>query len=204
MQESEESAKELHEEQKALVLEEDNVRNSSKKLEKTQKMRERREFENRTYRSEAEKLEEEVEDKNHQNSSLRSKVNQLTGENLHLRVMRLDMENEVGVDQACTDKGERDFKRTQEAKLFQDKYVGQLLEEVEELQNLCCQYEAQAASMDSGTADTMENVRRAEEEIASVRSQINKIVANWTNTVININKVTGIINIIKRNLLFNF
>ena len=43
MQESEESAKELHEEQKALVFEEDNVRNSSKKLEKTQKMRERRE-----------------------------------------------------------------------------------------------------------------------------------------------------------------
>ena len=201
MQESEESAKELHEEQKALVLEEDNVRNSSKKLEKTQKMRERREFENRTFRSEAEKLEEEVEDKNHQNSSLRSKVNQLTGENLHLRVMRLDMENEVGVDQACTDKGERDFKRTQEAKLFQDKYVGQLLEEVEELQNLCCQYEAQAASMDSGTADTMDNVRRAEEEIASVRSQINKIVANWTNTVININKVRGIIKIIKRKLL---
>ena len=165
------------------------MRNSSKKLEKTQNTREKREFENRTFRSEAEKLDEEVEDKRQQNSSLRSKVNQLTGENLHLRVMRLDMENEVGVDQACTDKGERDFKRTQEAKLFQDKYVGQLLEEVEELQNLCCQYQVQAASMDGGTADTMDNVRRAEEEIASVKSQINKIVANWTNTVININKV---------------
>ena len=165
------------------------MRHSSKKLEKTQNKREKREFENRTYRNDTEKLDEEVEDKNEQNSKLRGKVNELTGENLHLRVLRLDIENEVGVDQACTDKGERDFKRTQEAKLFQDKYVGQLLEEVEELEGLCSQYQAQAASMDSGTTDTMENVRRAEQEIVSVKSQANKIVANWTNTVININKV---------------
>ena len=66
---------------------------------------------------------------------------------------------------------------------------GQLLEEVEELENLCGQYEVQAASMDGGTVDTMENVRKAEEEIRAVKSQINKVVANWTNTVININKV---------------
>ena len=43
--------------------------------------------------------------------------------------------------------------------------------------------------MDNGTVDTMDNVRRAEKEIGSVKSQVNKIVANWTNTVININKV---------------
>ena len=43
--------------------------------------------------------------------------------------------------------------------------------------------------MDGGTVDTMENVRKAEEEIRAVKSQINKVVANWTNTVININKV---------------
>ena len=122
--ESEEFAKELHEEQKGLVLEEDIVRNSSKKLEKKQNKRERRELENRNYRVEAEKLDEEIEVKSLQNSSLRSKVNDLTGENLHLRVSRLGVENEVGVEQACTDKGERDFKRAQEAKLFQDKYVG--------------------------------------------------------------------------------
>ena len=122
--ESEEFAKELHEEQRGLVLEEDVVRNSSKKLERKQNKRERREFENRNYRSEAEKLEEEIEVKSLQNSSLRSKVNDLTGENLHLKVSRLDVENELGVEQACTDKGERDFKRAQEAKLFQDKYVG--------------------------------------------------------------------------------
>ena len=66
---------------------------------------------------------------------------------------------------------------------------GQLLEEVEELENLCVQYQVQAVSMDSGTVDTMDNVRRAEEELVSVKSQVNKIVANWTNTVININKV---------------
>ena len=124
VKESEEFAKELHEEQKGLVLEEDVVRNSSKKLERKQNKRERREFENRNYRSEAEKLDEEIEVKSLQNSSLRSKVNDLTGANLHLRVSRLGVENELGVEQACTDKGERDFKRAQEAKLFQDKYVG--------------------------------------------------------------------------------
>ena len=43
--------------------------------------------------------------------------------------------------------------------------------------------------MDGGTVDTMDNVRRAEKELVSVKSQVTKIVANWTNTVININKV---------------
>ena len=66
---------------------------------------------------------------------------------------------------------------------------GQLLEEVEELESLCVQYQVQAVSMDSGSVDTMDNVRRAEQELLSVKSQVNKIVANWTNTVININKV---------------
>ena len=70
--ESEEFAKELHEEQKGLVLEEDIVRNSSKKLEKKQNKRERRELENRNYRVEAEKLDEEIEVKSLQNSSLSS------------------------------------------------------------------------------------------------------------------------------------
>ena len=47
----------------------------------------------------------------------------------------------------------------------------------------------QAASMDQGTLETGENVRRAEEELTSVRGEVAKVVANWTNTVININKV---------------
>ena len=51
------------------------------------------------------------------------------------------------------------------------------------------QYEVQAASMDQGTLETRDNVRRAEEELTSVRGEVAKVVANWTNTVININKV---------------
>ena len=54
------------------------------------------------------------------------------------------------------------------------------------------QYEVQAASMDQGTLETRENVRRAEEELTSVRSEVVKVVANWNNTVININKVKRI------------
>ena len=46
--------------------------------------------------------------------------------------------------------------------------------------------------MDQGTMETRENVRRAEEELSSVRSEVVKVVANWNNTVININKVKRI------------
>ena len=47
--------------------------------------------------------------------------------------------------------------------------------------------------MDQGTLETRENVRRAEEELTSVRGEVAKVVANWTNTVININKVKQIL-----------
>ena len=60
------------------------------------------------------------------------------------------------------------------------------------MENLTGQYEVQAASMDQGTLETRENVRRAEEELSSVRSEVVKVVANWNNTVININKVKRI------------
>ena len=43
--------------------------------------------------------------------------------------------------------------------------------------------------MDNGTEETKDNVRRAEKELVSVRGEVAKVVANWTNTVININKV---------------
>ena len=46
--------------------------------------------------------------------------------------------------------------------------------------------------MDQGTLETRENVRRAEEELGSVRAEVTRVVARWTNTVININKVKGI------------
>ena len=48
--ESEEAARELHDEQKGLVLEEDNVRVNTKKLERSQKRRETREKENKSHR----------------------------------------------------------------------------------------------------------------------------------------------------------
>ena len=46
--------------------------------------------------------------------------------------------------------------------------------------------------MDQGTMETRDNVRRAEEELASVRAEVTRVVARWTNTVININKVTRV------------
>lgn len=122
--ESEEAAKNLHDEQKCLVLEEDNVRVAARKLEKTQNKRESREKENRHYRTEVDKSDVDIEQRVVHNEALRSTVNDLTGQSLHHQLQRLDVENQVGVDQACTDKGEQDFKVAQEAKQFQDKYIG--------------------------------------------------------------------------------
>ena len=123
--ESEEAAKNLHDEQKFLVLEEDNVRVTTGKLEKTQSKREKREKQNRDYRVELEAVEADIEARVVHNEELRAEVNDLTGQSLHHRLQRLDMENQVGVDQACSDKGEQDFKVAQEAKQVQDKYIGQ-------------------------------------------------------------------------------
>ena len=100
--ETQEAARKLHNEQKSLVLEEDNVRGSSKKLGKFQNKRERREKENKTYKIEVEKFETEIELKNVENEDLRSRVNDLTGHSLHLQVQRLDIENQVGVDQVSS------------------------------------------------------------------------------------------------------
>ena len=122
--ESEEAAKNLHDEQKCLVLEEDNVRVTTGKLEKTQGKREKREKQNRDYRVELEAVEADIETRVVHNEELRAEVNDLTGQSLHYRLQRLDMENQVGVDQACSDKGEQDFKVAQEAKQVQDKYIG--------------------------------------------------------------------------------
>ena len=72
---------------------------------------------------------------------------------------------------------------------YQELSLGQLSDEVEQLESSCSQYQVQAVAMDQGTMETRDNVRRAEEELASVRGEVTRVVANWTNTVININKV---------------
>ena len=78
-------------------------------------------------RTEVEGYDADIEQRVVNNEQLRTKVNDLTGTSLHLQVTRLEMEDQVGVDQACSDKGEQDFKVAQEAKQFQDKYIGKSL-----------------------------------------------------------------------------
>ena len=132
-QEVEESARELHDHQKKLVLEEDGVRVINNKLAKQLKKRTNREEENGRFRVEVEQPEEEMEARNGSAGELRDELNKLSGEQIHLQAVRLGFENQVtlpirqwcpvqvGVDQACTDKGEEDFKGAQEAKAVQDK-----------------------------------------------------------------------------------
>ena len=85
----------------------------------------KRKKQNRDYRGELKTVEADIETRVVHNEELRAQVNDLTGQSLHHRLQRLDMENQVGVDQACSDKGEQDFKVAQEAKQVQDKYIGQ-------------------------------------------------------------------------------
>ena len=81
------------------------------------------------------------------------------------------MEGEAGVDQACADKGEEEYKRAQEAKQAQDQYITRLTEELEYLENKCSQYESQANAMDDAAAETIDNVRKAEEETERMRME---------------------------------
>ena len=116
-----------------------------------------------SFREEVEQLEEEVENRNLAMADLlREELNKLSGNQIHLQAQRLQMENQVGVEQACTDKGEEDFRAAQESKAAQDKFIQSLSEEVEQLEGLASQYAAQMAAMDQGTEETMGNVRRAE------------------------------------------
>ena len=133
-------------------------------------------------------LEEEVEGRNMNVAEMREELNKLSGDQIHLQAQRLQMENQVGVDQACTEKGEEDFRAAQESKAAQDKFIQSMSEEVEQLEGLASQYAAQMAAMDQGTDETMGNVRRAEVEIVKVKAEENRMVTNWTNTVLNINK----------------
>ena len=93
--EVEESARELHDHQKKLVLEEDAVRVINNKLAKQLKKRTNREEENGRFRVEVEQLEEEVEARNVAGGELRDELNKLSGEQIHLQAVRLGLENQV-------------------------------------------------------------------------------------------------------------
>ena len=94
-QEAEESARELHDHQKKLVLEEDGVRVVDLKLARYQKKRKNREEQNGRFRAEVESAEVEVEQRNVQNTELREELNKLSGEAIHLQTIRLEVENRV-------------------------------------------------------------------------------------------------------------
>ena len=93
--EVEESARELHDHQKKLVLEEDAVRVINNKLAKQLKKRTNREEENGRFRVEVEQLEEELEARNVAAGELRDELNKLSGEQIHLQAVRLGLENQV-------------------------------------------------------------------------------------------------------------
>jgi hypothetical protein len=61
-------------------------------------------------------------------------------------------------------------------------------EEVEQLEGLASQYSSQSTAMDQGAEETVGSVRKAEAEIGRVRAEEGRMVTNWTNTVLNINK----------------
>ena len=93
--EAESSARELHDHQKKLVLEEDGVRTVDQRLARLQRKRKSRDEENVRFRTEVEKLEEEMEQRNGQNSELREELNLLSGKAIHMQTVRLDRENQV-------------------------------------------------------------------------------------------------------------
>ena len=94
-QEAEGSARQLHDQQKRLVLEEDGVRTADTKLTRLQRKRTRRDEENGRFRVDVEQQEAEVEQGNLAVGELREELNLLSGRHIHLQAVRLDRENQV-------------------------------------------------------------------------------------------------------------
>jgi chromosome segregation ATPase len=115
-------------------------------------------------------------------------VNQLATRLLATQLRRQEAENRIGVEQEHAEKGEADLRQVQLAKEAQDNYIASLTEEMDQLTAEVEQCRLQTLAMETAAADTTESLKKAEAEIQQVKAEHSRLLANWTNTVIHINK----------------
>ena len=123
-----------------------------------------------------------------ESQELRDKVNQMATQLLATQLRRQEAENRIGVEQEHAEKGEADLRQVQLAKEAQDSYIARLTEEMDQLTAEVEQCRLQTLAMEAATADTTESLQKAEAEIQQVKAEHGRLLANWTNTVIHINK----------------
>ncbi len=92
------------------------------------------------------------------------------------------------MEQEHAEKGEADLRQVQLAKEAQDAYIARLTEEMDQLTSEVEQCRVQTIAMEAAAADTTENLKKAEAEILQVKAEHTRLLANWTNSVIHINK----------------
>jgi chromosome segregation ATPase len=115
-------------------------------------------------------------------------VNQLATRLLATQLRRQEAENRIGVEQEHAEKGEADLRQVQLAKEAQDNYIASLAEEMDQLTAEVEQCRLQTLAMETAAGDTTESLKKAEAEIQQVKAEHSRLLANWTNTVIHINK----------------
>jgi chromosome segregation ATPase len=115
-------------------------------------------------------------------------VNSLATSLLATQLRRREAENRIGVEQEHAKKGEADLRQVQLAKEAQDAYIARLTEEMDQLTAEVEQCRVQTVAMEAAAADTADSLKKAEAEIKQVRAEHVRLVANWTNAVVHINK----------------
>lgn len=133
-------------------------------------------------------LEKEVEMKMVEQDEARERMNLAANRLLQVQMKRLELENMIGVDQEHANKGEKDLKAVQATKEAQDAYITRLNDQVEQLSVQLDQCSGQIQAMETSTRETNINLKKAEDELKTVRAEKKRMFANWSNTVINVNK----------------
>ena len=178
----------LHTEQKKLVLEEEKVRQASRKLEKVRQSRINIEDHNKENKKELEVLEHEVQGKLNEVDLARERMNNMANLVLKAQIARLEMESQMRVDQENAAKGEHDVKDIEMSKEAQDSHIARMNDQVEMYSLQLEQTKGQTSAMENATTEIKQSLKKAEDELKLVESEKKKMFANWSNTVININK----------------
>ena len=143
---------------------------------------------NKVQKKELEELEQQVQVKLVEADRARERMNTMANMVLQAQISRLEMESQMRVDQENAAKGEHDLKEIEMSKEAQDAHIARMNDQVEMYSLQLEQIKGQSSAMETATDEIKQSLKKAEDELKLVEAEKKKMFANWSNTVININK----------------
>ena len=143
---------------------------------------------NKVQKKELEDLEQQVQVKLVEADRARERMNTVANMVLQAQIARLEMESQMRVDQENAAKGEHDLKDIEMSKEAQDAHIARMNDQVEMYSLQLEQIKGQSSAMGTATDEIKHSLKKAEDELKLVEAEKKKMFANWSNTVININK----------------